>query len=109
MGSKDSNGGSGSGFVPDPKFTPHMVKKAGRLARNCLCAMVGGGVWQVCSSDGGSYFVTTAPDDCQCTSFKIRRACSHVLAVQMLEYEDAAGGGQGEEEEGARHAVPVPA
>lgn len=74
-----------AGFVPGPEFTPHMVKKARRLVSNCLCAEVASKVWQVCSSDGSSYFVTTRPDDCQCMSFKIRRVCSHVLAAQMLE------------------------
>lgn len=86
----------GGKFVPGSEFSAHMVKKARRLVANCLCALAAEGTWQVCSSDGTSYFVTTEPAYCECLSFKMRRVCSHVLAAQMM---DAGVGEESEEEE----------
>lgn len=87
----------GGKFVPGSEFSTHMVKKAKRLVANCLCALAGEGTWQVCSSDGTSYFVTTEPAYCECLSFKMRRVCSHVLAAQMM---DAGVGEKDDDGEG---------
>ena len=79
-------------FAPGPEFTPNMVAKAKRIIDKGLFARVESGVCQVASSDGSSYLASCSPNSCQCMSFKVRRVCSHVLVVQMV---DAASGGSG--------------
>lgn len=92
-----SMGGSGcrspEPFVPGPEFTRHMVAKAVKLIDKGLFAVVADGVCQVASSDGSSYLASTEPNNCQCTSFKIRRVCSHVLVAQMVAAGRDGGGG----------------
>lgn len=78
-------------FVPGPEFTPNMVAKAKRLINKGLFARVDKGVCQVASSDGSSYLASMDPNNCQCVSFKIRRICSHVLVVQMVDAASGAG------------------
>ena len=67
-----------------------MIAKARRLVNSGLFHKVDKGVCQVASSDGSSYLASTGPNNCQCVSFKIRRVCSHVLVVMIV---DAAGDG----------------
>lgn len=84
------NGDAAGQFVPGPEFTPNMIAKARRLVNSGLFHKVDKGVCQVASSDGSSYLASTGPNNCQCVSFKIRRVCSHVLVVMIV---DAAGDG----------------
>lgn len=77
--------------MPGPEFSPNMVAKAKRLINNGLFARIDKGVCQVASSDGSSYLASTEPNNCQCVSFKIRRVCSHVLVVQMVDAASGAG------------------
>lgn len=97
-GTAAGNGGTGAaakpaGFAPGPEFSPNMVAKAKRIIDKGLFARVESGVCQVASSDGSSYLASCSPNSCQCMSFKMRRVCSHVLVVQMV---DAASGGGGD-------------
>lgn len=87
---RDSGGRGPEPFVPGPEFTRHMVAKARMLIDKGLFAPVGDGACQVASSDGSSYLAAIEPNSCQCTSFKIRRVCSHVLVAQMVAF--ARGG-----------------
>lgn len=80
--------------MPGPEFTPNMVAKAKRLINQGLFAKVGDGACQVASSDGSSYLASIDPNNCQCVSFKIRRVCSHVLVVQMVDAASGVGPGK---------------
>ena len=84
--------------MPGPEFTRHMVAKAKGLIDRGLFAVVGDGACQVASSDGSSYLASSEPNSCQCTSFKIRRVCSHILVAQMIA---AASGGSGGANDGS--------